>query len=219
MPSRRLCQTSYGLEILFGIGMRRHYNVPQLTQLNAQDRRAEAAGDEQPKNSCRGDRDRVSHVLKKSGRDDERHAQRGKVAANSYRGEILHPLESRQFESLLHIRILPAPGAAKCRLFRAKLSYARQFPGERAPQHTLRLTKVYWRPISPETVSHASPGRSCTIMPIAPRRNILFVGALVSMLGASVATPASPCAGVNADAEKAAILKVITAMQDAWNRG
>ena len=42
MPSRRLCQTSYGLEILFGIGMRRHYNVPQLTQLNAQDRRAEA---------------------------------------------------------------------------------------------------------------------------------------------------------------------------------
>jgi uncharacterized protein (TIGR02246 family) len=56
-------------------------------------------------------------------------------------------------------------------------------------------------------------------MPIAPRRNILFVGALVSMLGTSVATPASPCAAVNADAEKAAILKVITAMQDAWNRG
>jgi uncharacterized protein (TIGR02246 family) len=94
-------------------------------------------------------------------------------------------------------------------------------------------------------------------MPIAPgdaspRRNILFVGALLSVLGASVAAaggaaaesavgaaapvpasaskpasapasvgaPASPpCAAVNADAEKAAILKVITAMQDAWNRG
>jgi uncharacterized protein (TIGR02246 family) len=77
-------------------------------------------------------------------------------------------------------------------------------------------------------------------MPVAPRRNILFVGALLSVLGASatissgaaaesavgafapasVATPASPpCAAVNADAEKAAILKVITTMQEAWNRG
>jgi hypothetical protein len=95
-------------------------------------------------------------------------------------------------------------------------------------------------------------------MPIAPgdaspRRNILFVGALLSVLEASVAAaggalgaadpvpasapivaaapvpasaPASvgvsaslPCSAVNADAEKVAILKVITAMQDAWNRG
>jgi hypothetical protein len=88
-------------------------------------------------------------------------------------------------------------------------------------------------------------------MPIAPgdatpRRNILFVGALMSVLGASVAAaggaaadsavdaaapvpasaPASvgapdspPCAAVNADAEKAAILKVITSMQTAWNHG
>jgi Domain of unknown function (DUF4440) len=88
-------------------------------------------------------------------------------------------------------------------------------------------------------------------MPIAPgdatpRRNILFVGALMSVLGASVAAaggaaadsavdaaapvpasaPASvgapdspPCAAVNADAEKAAVLKVITSMQTAWNHG
>ena len=57
-------------------------------------------------------------------------------------------------------------------------------------------------------------------MPIAPRRNILFVAAFVSVLGAGVAAAASPpCAAINADVEKAAILKVITAMQDAWNRG
>ena len=82
-------------------------------------------------------------------------------------------------------------------------------------------------------------------MPIAPRRNILFVAAFVSVLGASVAAaggavadsavgatapvpasapapvgaPAPPCATINADVEKAAILKVITTMQDAWNHG
>ena len=82
-------------------------------------------------------------------------------------------------------------------------------------------------------------------MPIAPRRNILFVAAFVSVLGASVAAaggavadsavgatapvpasapapvgaPAPPCAAINADVEKAAILKVITTMQDAWNHG
>ena len=82
-------------------------------------------------------------------------------------------------------------------------------------------------------------------MPIAPRRNILFVAAFVSVLGASVAAaggavadsavgatapvpasapapvgaPAPPCAAINADVEKAAILRVITTMQDAWNHG
>jgi uncharacterized protein (TIGR02246 family) len=83
-------------------------------------------------------------------------------------------------------------------------------------------------------------------MPIAPRRNILFVGTLVSVLGAGVAAdsaagvaapagasapvltsarasadtpPSPPCATINADVEKAAILKVITTMQDAWNHG
>jgi ketosteroid isomerase-like protein len=79
-------------------------------------------------------------------------------------------------------------------------------------------------------------------MPIATRRNILFVVAL-SVLGASVAVtvaavPASaasalpvavppsayrpdsaPCPAIDASAEKAAILKVITDMQAAWNRG
>jgi uncharacterized protein (TIGR02246 family) len=82
-------------------------------------------------------------------------------------------------------------------------------------------------------------------MPVTPRRNILFVAAFVSVLGASVAAaggavadsavgatapvpasapapggaPAPPCAASNADVEKAAILKVITTMQDAWNQG
>ena len=75
-------------------------------------------------------------------------------------------------------------------------------------------------------------------MPLATRRNILFV--VLSVLGAgwaSAATPAStassvasapasasapdpaPCATVDASVEKAAILKVITDMQAAWNRG
>ena len=94
-------------------------------------------------------------------------------------------------------------------------------------------------------------------MPLATRRNILFV--VLSVLGAgwaSAATPAStassvasapalaalpvaartaspapsapasasvpdpaPCAAVDASVEKAAILKVITDMQAAWNRG
>lgn len=77
-------------------------------------------------------------------------------------------------------------------------------------------------------------------MPVASRRNILFV-VLLSVLGSSVSagdtvsaqgsaamsaagsTAASaasaPCAPINADVEKAAILKVITDMQAAWNRG
>jgi hypothetical protein len=74
-------------------------------------------------------------------------------------------------------------------------------------------------------------------MPIATRRNILFV--VLSVLGAGVAAasasaasalpatvPAAasapdsaPCAAVDANVEKAAILKVITDMQGAWNRG
>jgi len=74
-------------------------------------------------------------------------------------------------------------------------------------------------------------------MPVASRRNMLFV-LVVSVLGSSVragdtvsaqgsaAVPAAgstatsmPCAPVNADVEKAAILKVIVDMQAAWNRG
>ena len=62
-------------------------------------------------------------------------------------------------------------------------------------------------------------------MPLATRRNILFVVGL-SVLGAGVAAPASasapdsaPCPAVDAGVEKAAILKVITDMQAAWNRG
>ena len=65
-------------------------------------------------------------------------------------------------------------------------------------------------------------------MPIASRRNILFVALPLSMLGGTVsaavpapvpASASTPCEPVNADAEKAAILQVITAMQAAWNRG
>ena len=63
-------------------------------------------------------------------------------------------------------------------------------------------------------------------MPLATRRNILFVVGL-SVLGAGgVAAPAlasapdsAPCPAVDASVEKAAILKVITDMQAAWNRG
>ena len=82
-------------------------------------------------------------------------------------------------------------------------------------------------------------------MPIATRRNILFV-VVLSVLGAGaavaaapaassvdtasaslpLAAPASasapdspPCPAIDAGAEKAAILKVITDMQAAWNRG
>ena len=89
-------------------------------------------------------------------------------------------------------------------------------------------------------------------MPLATRRNILFV--VLSVLGAGVAASATPsvasaaalaalpvaartaspapsapasasvpdpapCAAVDASVEKAAILKVITDMQAAWNRG
>jgi uncharacterized protein (TIGR02246 family) len=62
-------------------------------------------------------------------------------------------------------------------------------------------------------------------MPVASRRNILFV-LLLSVLGSSVsaedtvsAAGPAPCAPVDADAERAAILKVIVDMQAAWNRG
>ena len=69
-------------------------------------------------------------------------------------------------------------------------------------------------------------------MPLATRRNILFVLA-VSVLGvravvasSPAAAPASapssdspPCPSIDAGAEKAAILKVIADMQAAWNRG
>jgi uncharacterized protein (TIGR02246 family) len=74
-------------------------------------------------------------------------------------------------------------------------------------------------------------------MPVASRRNILFV-LLLSMLGSSVfaggavsaqgsaavsaagsTATSAPCAFIDADAEKAAILKVIVDMQAAWNRG
>jgi uncharacterized protein (TIGR02246 family) len=57
-------------------------------------------------------------------------------------------------------------------------------------------------------------------MPTAPRRNMLFVALLVSVLAGSVSGAASaPCEPVAAETEKAAILKVITDMQAAWNRG
>ena len=66
-------------------------------------------------------------------------------------------------------------------------------------------------------------------MPLAPRRNIpcllLTVVAASTIASAdnmpTASDPAPACAptGVAADAEKAAILKVITDMQDAWNRG
>ena len=62
-------------------------------------------------------------------------------------------------------------------------------------------------------------------MPVASRRNILFV-LLLSVLGSRVsagdtvsAAGSAPCPPVDADAEKAAILKVIVDMQAAWNRG
>ena len=62
-------------------------------------------------------------------------------------------------------------------------------------------------------------------MPVASRRNILFV-LLPSVLGSSVsagdtvsAAGSALCPPVDADAEKAAILKVIVDMQAAWNRG
>ena len=60
-------------------------------------------------------------------------------------------------------------------------------------------------------------------MPLAPRRSTLC---LLLTLAAAAATPAAgdapaSCApaGAAADAEKAAILQVISDMQDAWNRG
>jgi uncharacterized protein (TIGR02246 family) len=73
-------------------------------------------------------------------------------------------------------------------------------------------------------------------MPIAPRRNMLFAvlltslslllpvlggdvwGAVSGPTGVSAAGPA-PCEPVAPEAEKAAIFKVITAMEAAWNRG
>jgi uncharacterized protein (TIGR02246 family) len=55
-------------------------------------------------------------------------------------------------------------------------------------------------------------------MPLATRRNILFVGPL-SVLGATTLADAAPCTTLDANGEKAAILKVITDMQAAWNSG
>jgi uncharacterized protein (TIGR02246 family) len=63
-------------------------------------------------------------------------------------------------------------------------------------------------------------------MPLATRRNILFVGPL-SVLGATTladiasagSLASAPCTTLDANAEKAAILKVITDMQAAWNSG
>ena len=73
-------------------------------------------------------------------------------------------------------------------------------------------------------------------MPIAPRRNMLFAvlltslplllpvlggdawGAVSEPTAVSAAGP-TPCEPVAPEAEKAAILKVITAMEAAWNRG
>jgi uncharacterized protein (TIGR02246 family) len=73
-------------------------------------------------------------------------------------------------------------------------------------------------------------------MPIAPRRNMLFAVLLTSLplllpvLGGDVwgavseptavsAAGPTPCEPVAPEAEKAAIFKVITAMEAAWNRG
>jgi uncharacterized protein (TIGR02246 family) len=61
-------------------------------------------------------------------------------------------------------------------------------------------------------------------MPLAPRRNILFAAFLVPVLvitaGTAAATRCEPTTPVVSEGtEKAAILKVITDMQAAWNRG
>ena len=61
-------------------------------------------------------------------------------------------------------------------------------------------------------------------MPIASRRNIQFAAFGLSLLVSTwAATAPPPCASpaqiTSEAAEKAAILKVITAMQDAWNQG
>jgi uncharacterized protein (TIGR02246 family) len=73
-------------------------------------------------------------------------------------------------------------------------------------------------------------------MPLAPRRNIPFalllspvllllpvlgsdVWAAVSVPIAASAAGPTPCEPIAAEAEKAAIFKVITAMEAAWNRG
>jgi uncharacterized protein (TIGR02246 family) len=73
-------------------------------------------------------------------------------------------------------------------------------------------------------------------MPVAPRRNMLFAALLTSLslllpvLGGDVwgavsaptavsAAGPTPCEPVAPEAEKAAIFKVITAMEAAWNRG
>ncbi len=59
-------------------------------------------------------------------------------------------------------------------------------------------------------------------MPLASRRNMLFAALLspvLPVLGANEGGPA-PCEPAAApEVEKLAILKVIAAMQDAWNRG
>jgi ketosteroid isomerase-like protein len=60
-------------------------------------------------------------------------------------------------------------------------------------------------------------------MPLAPRRStlclLLTVATASAMARADNAPASCPPTGVTADAEKAAILKVITDMQDAWNGG
>src|SRR5262249_30259010 len=64
---------------------------------------------------------------------------------------------------------------------------------------------------------------SSTIMPLATRRNILCLLLTVAAAATASADNTAPanCAptGLAAEAEKAAILKVIADMQDAWNHG
>src|SRR5256885_1601238 len=66
----------------------------------------------------------------------------------------------------------------------------------------------------------SQPCRSFATMPIVPQRHILFA-LLIAALAAQPATAGEePTCAPSADpAQKAAILKVITAMQAAWNRG
>jgi uncharacterized protein (TIGR02246 family) len=59
-------------------------------------------------------------------------------------------------------------------------------------------------------------------MPLAPRRNTLCLLLTLAIASATARADTPPsCApvGAAAETEKAAILKVIAAMQDAWNRG
>ena len=57
-------------------------------------------------------------------------------------------------------------------------------------------------------------------MPIPPQRNVLFAILAAVLIGKiAVAAPESTCAPKDTQAEKAAILKVISDMQAAWNQG